>query len=174
MEEERGACCPEPCISLIHHPCRAGLHQRYLSFLSVFAQLGLKHSLVAHTFRTNIIPLHPPPVFLVCRISLQPVPRIPEDAGATLRNVAWKPIHPQASHRDTGNEDWKVPSARLWILREVSVCGEEQRGVTGPAFCSSLRSCRRFLNGVLVLRQTRFAFTKNRGVGFLFVLYQSM
>lgn len=153
-------------------PDRAGLHQRYLSLLSLFAQLGLKHALAAHTFRINIIPIHPPLIFLVDRTSsLQPMPRILQDAGATLRNMALKK-HPllQARHQDTGNGGWKVPSGRPRSLREVSVCREEQRGVTGLLLCSSLRSRRRFLNRVLALRQTRFAFTKNRGVGFLFFL----
>lgn len=52
------------------------------------------------------------------------------------------------------------------VLREASVHGERLRGVRLLALCRLLHFHCWFLNGVLLLRETRFVFTKNLGVGF--------
>lgn len=143
---------------------------------SLFAQLGLKHILVAHTFRTNIIPIYPSsPWCSFCAGSAACSPCL---QSCRVLEPAWEtwPWNTPSPGQPAGHREWGLEGAfsQAWMLREVSVCREEQWGVTGLALCSSLRSRRWFLNGVLALRQTRFAFTKNRGVGFLFFLYQSM
>lgn len=83
----------------------------------------IKSILFLHTFRTNIIPLHPPPG----------IPCVQDQLAARALNPTGRWSHPEKHQleahpslgilgQEPGNRGWKVPSARLWILREVSVC----------------------------------------------------
>lgn len=97
-------CCAEPSTPSWPSPetpllafsvCTAGFEALYCS---------------THIFRTNIIPIHPPLVFLVCRTcSLQPGPGILQDAAATLRSMALK--HSLVPGQAPGHWEWGLEGA---------------------------------------------------------------
>lgn len=170
MEEEKGVCCPRA-LNFPHPPSRQSWASPEPPLLAFSVCTAGFEARSCGTYIQNKYPCPSCPWYSSCAApaACSPCP----ESCRTLRNRALKHTLPHASHQDTGNGGWKVPSARPWML--ISVCREEeQRGVTGLALCSSLRSRHWFLNGALALRQTSFAFTKNRGVGLLFFLYQSV
>lgn len=92
-------------------PHRAGLHQRHLSLLSLFAQLGLKHALAAHTYSEQILSLSILPWYSLCAgpAALEPVPGILQDAAATPRSMALK--HSLVPGQAPGHWEWGLEGA---------------------------------------------------------------
>lgn len=141
---------------------------------------GFQVLLKKHTFNTNIIPVHPPSVISCVRdqqfAERTSNPTRGQSCPQPMRNIALQTPSPGRSKEVqvvTGKGiaalGWVVFSQavkRPRVLREASVCGERLWGVRLLALCRLLRFHCWFLNGVLLLRETRFVFTKNLGVGF--------